>query len=176
MMTMMTRMTRAAKVSSVDLQLRLLTRGEAERVVRRRRKDRVDLPWAEGYPLDGDSRACASYVSHLPLTGGSAGHDAFGYYQIVEAGVVIGGIGFHGRPRQGVVEIGYGIVPSARERGVATAALRMIIGLAAQFDGVRQVVGRTSEDNVASQRVMLGAGMRFAGRDPEFLHYQLDLE
>lgn len=173
---MMTRMTRAAKVSSVDLQLRLLTRGEAERVVRRRRRDSVDLPWAEGYPLDGDSRACASYVSHLPMTAGSTGHDAFGYYQIVEAGVVIGGIGFHGRPRRGVVEVGYGVVPSARERGVATAALLMMIGLAGQLGGVRQVVGRTSEDNVASQRVMLAAGMRFAGRDPEFLHYQLDLE
>ena len=172
----MTRMTRPAQVSSVDLQLRLLTRGEAERVVRRRRKDSIDLPWADGYPLEGDSRACASYVSHLPMSTGSDGHDAFGYYQIVEAGVVIGGIGFHGRPRHGVVEIGYGVVPSARERGVATTALRMIIGLAAQFEGVRQVVGRTSEDNVASQRVMLAAGMRFTGRDPEFLHYELDLE
>ena len=173
---MMTRMTRAAKVSSVDLQLRLLTRGEAERVVRRRRKDRVDLPWAEGYPLDGDSRACASYVSHLPLSGGSAGHDAFGYYQIVGAGVVIGGIGFHGRPRQGVVEIGYGGRPvrpgtgggdggPAHDHRAGRPVRRRAAGGGAHDRGQP---GLTASD--------AGGGDALRRARPEFLHYQLDLE
>lgn len=155
---------------AVDLQLRLVTRSEAERVIRRRH-DPADLPWAEGYPMDGDSRACASYVSHLPAGAGPYSTNRFGYYQIVEDGVVIGGIGFHSPPLDGVVEIGYGVVPAARGRGVAKRALGLIIELAMSA-GVSSVVGRTSEDNVASQRVMESAGMVQTGRDPDFLHFE----
>lgn len=157
----------------MNFQLRLLTRAEAERVIRRRHGP-DDPPWAAGYPLDGDSRACASYVSHLPPEAGAATTDRFGYYQIVEDGAVIGGIGFHAPPLDGVVEIGYGVVPSARGRGVAKEALRLIIGIAEEA-GVRTVIGRTSEDNVASQRVMEAAGMVRVGRDTDFLHFERHL-
>ena len=158
------------KIAGVDIQLRLLTRAEAERVIRRRH-DPEDPRWADGYPLDGDSRACASYVRHLPAGGGPGSTDRFGYYQISENGTVIGGIGFHAPPSDGVVEIGYGVVPGARGRGVAKEALRRIIDIA-ESAGVVSVVGRTSEDNVASQRVMESAGMAKTGRDSDFLHFE----
>jgi RimJ/RimL family protein N-acetyltransferase len=161
---------RRDKIAGVDLQLRLVNRAEAERVIRRRHGP-TDLPWAEGYPLDGDSRACASYVSHLPPGSGADSSDRFGYYQIVEDGIVIGGIGFHAPPLDGVVEIGYGVVPGVRGRGVAKEALRLMIGIA-EGAGVRVVVGRTSDDNVASQRVMEAAGMVRVGRDSDFLHFE----
>lgn len=137
----------------------------------RRRHDPGDLLWADGYPLDGDSRACASYVSHLPPGAGSVSTNRFGYYQIVDNGTVIGGIGFHAPPLDGVVEIGYGVVPAERGRGVAKEALRLIICIA-EAAGVRSVVGRTSDDNIASQRVMESAGMAKIGRDSDFLHFE----
>jgi hypothetical protein len=161
--------------AGVVLELRLCTRGQAERVVVRRRDPSTDPPWAPGYPLDGDTRACAAYTSHLPPSAGPAASSPFGYYQVVEQGQVIGGIGFHGPPNGDVVEVGYGIVPAARGRGVATEALRRLLQLAAGLQGVRRVVGRTEESNVASQRVMTRAGMRLVGRDPDFLHYEIDL-
>jgi hypothetical protein len=37
------------------------------------------------------------------------------------------------------------------------------------------VVGRTEETNVASQKVMLAVGMELVGRDPDFLHFELDV-
>jgi RimJ/RimL family protein N-acetyltransferase len=157
------------------LELRLLTRGEAERVVARRRDSAADPPWAEGYPLEGDVRACAAYASHLPWSNGGSAVDVFGYYQVLEDGVVVGGIGFHGRPSGRAVEVGYGIVPGARGRGVATQALRLILEVAAGQEGVRRVVGRTEESNVASQKVMLGVGMRPVGRDSDFLHFEIDV-
>jgi len=162
------------KIAAVDLQLRLVTRAEAERVIRRRH-DPTDLPWADGYPLDGDSRACASYVSHLPPGAGPHSTSRFGYYQIVEDGAVIGGIGFHSPPLDGVVEVGYGVVEGARGRGVAKQALLMIIEVA-RAAGVSAVVGRTSDDNVASIRVMESAGMVRTGRDPDFLHFARRLD
>jgi RimJ/RimL family protein N-acetyltransferase len=159
----------------VGLELRLLTRGEAERVVTRRRDPERDLPWADDYPLEGDVRACASYASHLPPAAGGSGVDVFGYYQVLENGIVVGGIGFHGPPSGDVVEVGYGVVPRARGRGVATEALRMMLQVAVGQEGVRRVVGRTEETNIASQRVMTSAGMQLVGRDSDFLHYEIDL-
>ena len=58
---------------------------------------------------------------------------------------------------------------------MATQALVSLLDVAAGLEGVQRVIGRTEETNVASQRVMLAAGMRFVRRDPEFLHYQIDL-
>jgi GNAT superfamily N-acetyltransferase len=161
----------------VDLQLRLLTRAEAERVVRRRNDPGAgDIPWSDGYPLDGDSRACAAYVTQLPLEGGPGARNQFGYYQIVEAGLVIGGIGFHGPPRAGVAEIGYGVVPGARGRGVATHALALAVGIARASGKVSRLVGRTTPDNLASQQVMRSVGMEVVGKDDEFLHFEMTVE
>jgi RimJ/RimL family protein N-acetyltransferase len=126
--------------------------------------------------MDGDQRACQAYLRQLPVIGGASRSHPFGYYQIVLDGEVAGGIGFHGPPREGLVEVGYGVVPSVRGRGVATAALGLILAVAAGYEQVRRVCGRTTPDNVASQRVMLHAGMQLVGRDPDFLHYEIDIK
>jgi len=161
--------------AGMALALRLCNRGEAERVMTRRRDSVVDPPWSEGYPLEGDCRAAAAYASHLPALAGKAGSNPFGYYQVLEDGVVVGGIGFHGPPTGDAVEVGYGVVPEVRGRGVATGALRLVLEVAAGLPGVRRVVGRTDGANVASQRVMTAAGMQLVGRDPDFLHYEIVL-
>jgi RimJ/RimL family protein N-acetyltransferase len=163
-------------ISPVDLQLRLLTRGDAERVVRRRNDPSAgDLPWADGYPLDGDTRACAAYITQLPIVGGAAAQNEFGYYQILEDGKVVGGIGFHGPPRAGVAEVGYGVVPAARGRGVATAALRLAVEIARCSGRVSKLIGRTTPDNTASQQVMRAVGMEVVAQDDEFLHFEMGL-
>ena len=160
---------------ALALALHLCTRREAERVIARRRDADQDRRWLSGYPLEGDARACVAYVSHLPAFTGSTASSPFGYYQVLEDEVVVGGIGFHGPPSGHVVEVGYGVAPDARGRGVATQALLLLLEVAAGLDGVRRVVGRTEESNVASQRVMMAAGMQLVGRDAEFLHFEIDL-
>ncbi|HLI55024.1 MAG TPA: GNAT family N-acetyltransferase [Acidimicrobiales bacterium] len=157
------------------LSIQLANRGVARRVVRLRRDERVDPPWADGYPMEGDQRACQAYLRQLPLMGGASRSNPFGYYQILLGGEVVGGIGFHGPPRNGLVEVGYGVVPKVRGRGVAKEALGLLLDVAAGFPEVTRVCGRTSPDNVASQRVMQSAGLRFVGRDPEFLHYEMEV-
>ncbi len=160
----------------VDLSIMLVTRGVARRVTRGRRDPDADPPWSAGYPMEGDQRACQAYLRQLPVIGGSSRSHPFGYYQVVLEGQVVGGIGFHGPPRDGLVEVGYGVVPEVRGRGVAKEALALILDVAAEFDQVGRVCGRTTPDNVASQRVMLNAGMLLVGRDPDFLHYEIDIK
>ena len=159
----------------MDVSIELATRGVAKRISRGRRDPRTDPPWAEGYPMDGDRRACLAYLRQLPVIGGASRSQPFGYYQVLVSGEVVGGIGFHGPPRDGLVEIGYGVVPSVRRQGVATEALRLILDLARGYGQVKRVCGRTTPDNVASQRVMMGVGMQLVGRDPDFLHYEIDM-
>ena len=165
----------ARHYSRVGVSLHIATRAVARRVARARRDPSSDPVWAPGYPLEGDRRACEAYLSQLPVLGGGTRSSPFGYYQILLEEQVVGGIGFHGPPRSGVVEVGYGVVPSVRRRGVATEALRSVLDLSAGLDGVRTVVGRTSPDNVGSQKVMLGAGMAEVGADSEFIHYRIDI-
>jgi RimJ/RimL family protein N-acetyltransferase len=159
----------------VGLSIELATRGLARRVTRGRRDPGTDPPWAAEYPMEGDRRACLAYLRQFPVIGGASRSQPFGYYQIIRSGCVVGGIGFHGPPRDGVVEVGYGVVPEVRQQGVATEALRMILEVAAGFEQVRRVCGRTAPDNLASQRVMLAAGLKLVGRDPDFLHYEIDI-
>lgn len=159
----------------VDLSIQLATRAVAKRVSRGRRDAVADPPWAEDYPMEGDKRACLAYLRQLPVIGGPSRSNPFGYYQILMSGQVVGGIGFHGPPRDGLVEVGYGVVPEVRRQGVATEALRQVLAVAGGFAQVRRICGRTTPDNVASQRVMLGVGMQLVGRDPDFLHYEIDM-
>jgi RimJ/RimL family protein N-acetyltransferase len=157
-------------MSDTLVDLKLATRAVARDVMAYRRSA-ADVPWAEGYPAGGDVRACTAYLTWLEPARQS---DPFGYYQILVGGTVVGGVGFHRPPEAGIIEVGYGVVPAARGRGVATAALVQILDVAARL-GVRQVIGRTTPDNVASQRVMLKAGMEQREADDLFLHYQIDV-
>ena len=159
----------------VDVSIELATRAVAKRISRGRRDPRADRVWAEGYPMEGDRRACLAYLRQLPVIGGPSRSQPFGYYQIVLSEEVVGGIGFHGPPRDGLVEVGYGVVPAVRRQGIATEALRLILDLARGYGQVKRVCGRTAPDNLESQRVMLGVGMQLVGRDPDFLHYEIEL-
>jgi hypothetical protein len=69
-------------------------------------------------------------------------------------------IGFKGEPdQQGVVEIGYGIVPAHRCRGYTTEATRALIAWAFQDPACRTVDADPRRDNLASNRVLAKAGM-----------------
>jgi RimJ/RimL family protein N-acetyltransferase len=66
-------------------------------------------------------------------------------------GRVVGKAGFHGPPdADGMVEVGYAVVPELRRRGYARAALEMLLARAAQEPAVRVVRASVSPDNTAS--------------------------
>jgi [ribosomal protein S5]-alanine N-acetyltransferase len=87
-----------------------------------------------------------------------------------ESRSVIGGAGFKGPPdEEGMVEIGYGIVPAFQGRGYATEAAAALVAFAFRSDRVRLVRAHTLPDNNASARVLTKCGFKHLGEvvDPE---------
>jgi len=73
---------------------------------------------------------------------------------------VIGDIGFMGGPdQQGVVEIGYSIVPEYRNQGYATEMAHRLIAWAFQEKGINVVTAKCLDDNVGSIKVLEKVGM-----------------
>jgi RimJ/RimL family protein N-acetyltransferase len=117
------------------------------------------LAWHPEYPLPDSIDAIATaFAAHEVMTGAMEEPPDWWIYQIVIDGVVVGDIGFHGPPgSDGVVEIGYSVVPAWRGRGVASRACESILEQAWQ-DGAEIVIAETDHDNVASQAVLVGNG------------------
>jgi RimJ/RimL family protein N-acetyltransferase len=86
---------------------------------------------------------------------------------------IVGGAGFVGRPREGQVELGYGIAPEARERGYATEAARGVVEWALAQPGVERVVAGCDPDNAASIRVLEKLGFERAGTEDGQLRWVL---
>ena len=75
---------------------------------------------------------------------------------------IVGGCGFKTIPQDGRVEVGYGFSPTARGRGAATAALKILLRRA--FDaGAIEVLAEVAPTNQASTRVVQKAGFEMAG-------------
>lgn len=77
--------------------------------------------------------------------------------------VVVGHAGFHGPPDDdGMVEVGYSVLPEHRRRGHARAALAALIAFARER-GARTVRASISPDNAASQALVASFGFAHVG-------------
>jgi [ribosomal protein S5]-alanine N-acetyltransferase len=78
--------------------------------------------------------------------------------------VLIGEGGYKGRPdAEGLVEIGYALIPEYRGRGLATEAARGMIAHAFSYPEVRIIQAHTLPDGAASINVLKKLGMKPAG-------------
>ena len=105
--------------------LHVITPDEAARIVAG-----APLPddgWHPEYPLADELDVLR------PLANDPAPDPVFGLMMIRDAtdGLAVGGIGFFGPPdADGAVEVGYGLVPAARGRGLASEALTQALAIA----------------------------------------------
>jgi ribosomal-protein-alanine N-acetyltransferase len=103
-------------------------------------------------------------------------HTPWGVRGIVVDGDLLGSAGFKGPPGpDGDVEIGYGVIPEARGRGLASAAAVALVDWALEQPGVRRVRATIVPDNAASQVVARRAGLRRVGRTADVQHGVLDV-
>jgi RimJ/RimL family protein N-acetyltransferase len=76
---------------------------------------------------------------------------------------LVAGAGYLGPPLDGVVEIGYSVVPEARGRGFATEMVQALADRALSVDGVHTVIAHTLASNTPSQGVLKRSGFIAAG-------------
>jgi ribosomal-protein-alanine N-acetyltransferase len=134
--------------------------------------DRRDASWAEDFPSEGD-RVIADMLNR---TGLPAPDDRrYGIRLVVESasGLLIGGVGFFGPPENGVVEIGYGVVPSREGLGYATEAVAAMIADATSDPVLTQIRAGVELSNPASIRVLEKNGFSEVTRDDEQASYEL---
>jgi [ribosomal protein S5]-alanine N-acetyltransferase len=90
---------------------------------------------------------------------------------------VIGGIGFmEGPNKDGVVEVGYDIVPEYRKQGYATEMARSLIAWAFQETGINVVTASCLDDNIGSIKVLENVGMRRLELDGNMLKWEIRKE
>jgi len=138
------------------LVLRSWTRGEVAAVLGESRS----AHWADDFPAEGDRVIAGLFDQHPAWFG------AYGHRLIIEreGGLVVGSIGLFWPPSEGVVEIGYGIVPSRRGRGYAPEATEALAGFALAAPDVHTLIADVELSNPPSVRVLEKAGFhRWAG-------------
>ena len=156
-------------LTTARLTLHAVQEDEARRIAGR--TPGAEGHWAPDYPFGADLAGIGAFLHAVERHGPQ---EPFGYYRVtvLADGLAIGGIGFKGSPDDGVVEVGYGLVPSARSRGYATEALLAFVALAATL-GVTTVRADTDPDNVASQRVLEKSGFSRTGATASAFFYEL---
>ncbi|ADV68679.1 GNAT family N-acetyltransferase [Deinococcus maricopensis] len=93
-----------------------------------------------------------------------------GQYTLVDRASheAVGQLGMKGGPdAAGHVEIGYGLTPDARGRGLATEAVGALCAHLLSQDVIRAVTAETTPENAASQRVLQKVGFRQTGARSE---------
>ncbi len=115
--------------------------------------------WAEGYPREDDVDALSSVSVPTPW---SARH-----IERRSDGLVVGSAGCFGPPdADGWVEIGYGLVESARGAGLMTDVVGSLCR-AIEARGHAESCAHTLPDNRESQRVLARLGFDHVGEDDE---------
>ena len=114
----------------------------------------VDVPHAADWPHEDTYDALRPFAEH----GGGPGT-----FVIVQDGVIVGDCGWFGpSDEDGEVEIGYGLAPSARGRGLGTEAVRLLVEWA-RGQGARSVRAEVLPGNEASLRLLARLGFEDIG-------------
>jgi RimJ/RimL family protein N-acetyltransferase len=129
------------------------------------------LARAPGWPHADTMDALRAFAAH-----GSPGDTGPWLIVVAETGEVVGECGWTGPPGlDGEVEIGYGLAASARGRGIATEAVRALLGWVGAQPGVRRVLIETELTNVASRNMAEKLGFTLDRVVEPHAYYTLDL-
>ena len=88
---------------------------------------------------------------------------------------LIGSAGYKGPPKDGTVEVGYGIVRDHQRRGYASEVVRGLLGHAFEVPSVQRVIAETLPELIPSIGVLGKCGFRLIGEgsEPGVIRYEL---
>jgi RimJ/RimL family protein N-acetyltransferase len=125
-----------------------------------------------------DTRQTLELLRHMTRRVHAAG--SRGSWMIVSGNEVVGLCSYKQAPKDGAVEIGYGIAASRRRRGHASRAVAAMLEYASADPQVRSVIATIAPDNRASSRAVEANGFVQNGtvldpEDGELLLWRRDL-
>lgn len=85
---------------------------------------------------------------------------------------LIGDIGFKGKPENGIVEVGYGILNEAQGQGYATEAVEALINWAFKSGKVKKVIAECLKTNTASIKVLEKLSMTKVEEDDLMMYWE----
>lgn len=91
-----------------------------------------------------------------------------------ESDIVIGDVGFKGKPNHQTVEIGYGIQSDFQNQGFATEAVNAIKNWAFASNQVTKIIAECATENAASMRVLEKIGMSRTSSTDNYIYWQLE--
>ena len=98
-----------------------------------------------------------------------------GTFLVVLDGQVVGECGrLRGPDDEGSAEIGYGLSPAARGRGLATDAVRVLTAWLDTQPGVRRITAEALVGNAPSRRLLLRLGFTCRSEVPPYACYARD--
>jgi len=101
----------------------------------------------------------------------------FWMIQCKENNMVIGDIGFHGKPDEnGEVEIGFGLVSEAWNKGYGFEALKGIVKWTKMQEGVKTLKADCLIDNLASIRILEKIGLKEVYRNDDYIFWKSNIE
>jgi RimJ/RimL family protein N-acetyltransferase len=125
------------------------------------------------WPTGEYDREAMEYFRARLEEGGEAVEGWYGWYAVRAADeegprALVGAGGYFGPPdAEGIVEIGYSVLPEWQRRGYASEIVRMLLEHAFTFASVERVIAHTTEENTASISVLLRSGFQAAGREED---------
>jgi ribosomal-protein-alanine N-acetyltransferase len=135
----------------------------------------VPASWPPG---EYDQDALQFFTARL-VAGGPAALGWYNWYAITIGAdgrreSLVAGAGYMGPPADGMVEIGYSVVPEARGRGFATEIVQALAERALSVDAVHKVIAHTLASNITSQGVLKRSGFipAGAGAAPDLLRFE----
>jgi ribosomal-protein-alanine N-acetyltransferase len=122
-----------------------------------------------GWPHADTADALRPHAEH------GDGGDAHGTFLVEVDGLVVGDCGWFGPPDDsGVAEIGYGLAPSVRARGLGTEAVALLCDWVEQQPGVRRVAAEALVGNEPSRRLLARLGFAEEPAQPPYVRYVRD--
>ncbi len=115
--------------------------------------------WPEGGELEFAFPAYARNLARDPSLAAWQGRAIV----VRDAGVVAGSVNLKGPPRNGRVEVGYGLVETHRGRGYAREAAAAVVARAFRDPATREVTAVIDPENAPSIRIAESLGMRRTG-------------
>jgi ribosomal-protein-alanine N-acetyltransferase len=105
------------------------------------------------------------------------GNDGFNMWLIIEKknNLIIGSAGYIGKSdNKGIVEIGFGIVPSRRGKGFCNEAVNALLKWGLSHDEVNTIIARCDKSNMASRKAIIKLGFEYLNEKDDLLTWKLN--